>query len=465
MLKTKNSGITVVHGDTLFFVSYAGEAMQVDHAVSLNLFLEDDYAASSIPAVVRGRKNRLLVVPDYWIGQTNLTLQSQKRSIVVPVVERKLASEHPELPDIGLFFDYAFSKEPSEPGNISAFFLQDPLSFKLYQKLTTLDIAPMDITIPAYVWGKKLEKLHPELVDSGSGLIQKLSSACHLYFYHKGRFLFSRSIQFSDSAGEDTETLDALTYEINQSFYLFSQKEKADLEHIFIHSSRKEDAADLAESLGRKIHSLDIDDGGNAPNQEMTEMLGPCGVFTPKDLSPVRKYMAVAQKDHARAREWRPVQISGAIIGILLFLVLGGEHFFLLKWAKQDPGIENAGIMAGQSSRETIQQYNEALDLILQETRRPSSWKTMKDVVSCLPENVRVQEMELLVAENPNLSLTCVVRAEDMAKFRSSLSMLLENLGNTFTTSPRLGKRDIELGEILPGQGYTDYPIQFELRL
>lgn len=175
--------------------------------------------------------------------------------------------------------------------------------------------------------------------------------------------------------------------------------------------------------------------------------------------------MAVAQKDHARAREWRPVQISGAIIGILLFLVLGGEHFFLLKWAKQDPGIENAGIMAGQSSRETIQQYNEALDLILQETRRPSSWKTMKDVVSCLPENVRVQEMELLVAENPNLSLTCVVRAEDMAKFRSSLSMLLENLGNTFTTSPRLGKRDIELGEILPGQGYTDYPIQFELRL
>ncbi len=408
MLKTKNSGMTVVHGDTLFFVSYAGEAMQVDHTVPLDLFLEDDYAASSIPAVVRGRKNRLLVVPDYWIGQTSLALQSQKQSIVAPFVERKLASEHSDLPDIGLFFDYAFSKEPSERGDIYAFFLQDPLSYQLYQKLTTFDLAPMDITIPAYVWGRKLEKLHPELVDSGSGLIQKLSSACYLYFYYKGQFMFSRSIQFSDSAGGDTDALDALTYEINQSFYLFSQKEKAELEHIFIHSSRREDAADLAESLGREIHSLELGDGVDASVQAMTEMLGPCGVFAPDDLLPAGNYTTVSQRNHAREREWHPVQMAGVFVGILLFLLLGGEYFFLHKWSKQAPGPENAGVMASQSSREIIQQYNEALDIILQETRRPSSWKTMVDLASCLPVNVRVKEMMLSVAENPNLDLTCL---------------------------------------------------------
>ena len=328
MFRQKIRGMTVVHGDTLFFVSYAGDAIQVDHAVALDAFLEDDFTLSSIPAVVRARKNGLLVIPDYWIGQTRLMLPSKKRSVVEAFVERKLATEHPELPDIGLFYHYTFSKKPSESGNIYAFFFQEPLSYQLYQRLTLFDMAPFDITIPAYVWAKKLEKMHPELVNAGGGLIQKLSSASYLYFYHKGQFLFSRNIKFSDSPGEGTEALDALTYEINQSFYLFSQKEKAELEHIFIHSSRKEDAAELAESLGREVHFLDADD---ASIQELSDALGPCSVFTPSDLSPSSNYLAIVQKDHARAREWRPVQMAGAIVGILLFLLLGGEYLFLLK--------------------------------------------------------------------------------------------------------------------------------------
>ena len=194
--------MTVVQGDTLFFASYAGDAMQVDHTVSLDLFLEDDFDLSSIPAVVRGRENRLLVVPDYWIGQTSLTLQSQKHSIVAPFVERKLASEHPELSDIGLFFNYAFSKEPSERGDIYAFFLQDPLSYQLYQKFATFDMAPIDITIPAYVWGKKLEKLHPELADSGGGLIQKLSQPPIYIFITRGSSCFRVAFNSQIPQGE-----------------------------------------------------------------------------------------------------------------------------------------------------------------------------------------------------------------------------------------------------------------------
>jgi len=461
MFKKKNSGMTVVHGDTLFFVSYADDVIQVDHTVLLGVLLEDEFASSSLPAVVRDQKYPLLVVPDFWIGQADLTLQSRKRSIVDPFVERKLVSEHPELPDIGLFFDYVFTMKPSENSNIYAFFLLEPMSYQLYQKLASLDLTPNDITIPAYIWGRKLEKMHPELAHSGSGLIQKLSFESYLYFYHKGEYLFSRSIQFADSGAGDTEALSALTYEINQSFYLFSQKKKAELEHIFIHSSRREDAAELAETLGREVHALDND----GAETEEADTLGPCGVFTPNDLAPSNQYMAIAQKDHARAREWRPVQMAGVIVGILLFLLLGMEYFFLVKWSKQGPDLANTPVMTGRSSREIIEQYNETLDLILEETRRPSSRKTMIDLARCLPENVRIKVMKFGMAENPNLVLTCIIRAEDMAGFRNSLSMLLKNLGNTFVRSPRLETRDIELGEISPGQGYTDYPIQFELRL
>ena len=465
MFKRKNSGMTVVHGDKLFFISFLGDALHVDHSVMLDVFLEDDFALSSVPPAIQARKNRLLVVPDYWIGQTKLILPSRKRSVVEPFVERKIASEHPDLPEIGLFFDYTFAREPLENANIYAYFLQEPLSYQLYQRLALFGIAPLDITIPAYVWGKKLENIHPELANAGGGLIQKLSSASYLYFYHKGIFLFSRNIQFSDSPGGGTEVLDALTYEINQSFYLFSQKEKAELEHIFIHSSRKEDAPELSESLGREVHPLDTGDGDDVPMHVSTEILGPCGVFSPRDLAPESGFMTIAQKDHARERAWLPVQMAGVIVGILLFLLLGGEHVYLLQWSKRVPATENEGVMTGQSSREIIQQYNETLDLILQETRRPSSWKTMLALAGCLPENVRIKGMNLLVAEPPSLALTCVVRAKDMAEFRSSLSMLLEKLGDTFAAGPRLEKRNIELGEILPGQDYTDYPIQFELRL
>ena len=240
MFKKKNSGMTVVHGDTLLFVSYAGDVLQVDHTVLLGVFLEDEFASSSLPAVVRDRKYPLLVVPDFWIGQADLTLQSRKRSIVDPFVERKLVSEHPELPDIGLFYDYVFTMKPSESGNIYAFFLQEPMPYQLYQKLASYDLAPNDITIPAYLWGKKLEKMHPELANSGCGLIQKLSSESYLYFYHKGEFLFSRSIQFADSGEEDTEALNALTYETNQSFYLFPKRKRLNWNIFsFIHPARK----------------------------------------------------------------------------------------------------------------------------------------------------------------------------------------------------------------------------------
>jgi len=465
MFKSKISGMTVVHDDRLFFVSHDGSSIGVDHEVSLDVFLADDFALTSLPITIRNRPNRLLIVPDYWFGQTSLTLQSQKRSVVEPFVERNLLSEHPDLPEIGLFYGYVFLTDPSENGNISTFFLQEPKCYRLYQKLDAFDMTPFDLTIPAYVWEKKLSTMHPDAMTSGVGLIHKLASASYLYFYHKGQFLFSRSIQSSDVSGEDADVLNALTYEINQSVYHFSQKKKADLSHIFIHSSRAEDAAALAESLGKEVRALDEGEAGMISSPEAAPQLGPCSIFSPKDLAPSRKYQAIAQKDHAKTREWRPVQLVGAIVGILLFLILGIEHFFLIEWLQREKNPDIAGVMTGQSSSEIIAQYNESLDLILDEGRGPSAWKTTVDLARCLPKNIRIKQMKLAMTEMPAVKISCVVRAQDMADFKHSLSMLLENIGDIFPGSPKLEKRDIELGEILHVQDHMEYPIQLELRL
>jgi hypothetical protein len=466
MFKPKKNGMTVVHRDTLFFVSHAADTLKVDHAVPLDTFLKDEYDLSSVPAAVRSRNNQLLLVPDFWMGQTDLTLKSRKRSLVEPFVERKLASEHPDLPEIGLFFNYLLATKVSESGNLYAFYLLEPLSYRLYKKLAALGMEPVSITTPAYVWECKLEKRHPELVQSGWGLIQKLSNSAYLYFYHKGQFLFSRRIPLLAATGDDPGALNALIYECNQSFYLFSQKKKAELEHILMHSPRQADAAELTESLGREVRFLDTPGSSDGSIQDTIRRLGPCGSFLPGDLAQPAQYLTLVQKDHARARAWRPVQVAGIMIGILLCLLLGGERFFLFKWSQMvDLGPTHVGAQTVHAPSEIIDQYNQDLDIVLEEAQRPLPSKTLLALATCLPENVSIRQMKMVVAGNPHIALTCVIRAQDTTEFRQSLSTLLANLGNAFTGSPRLGKRDVELGETMAGPGYVDYPVRFELRL
>ena len=465
MLKSRKQGLTIVHADALSFVSYAGDNLQVDLTIPLDAFLAEEYDPETIPTRILNRNNRILIVPDYWLGQTNLKLQSQKRSLVEPFIERNLSAEHSDLAEIALFYNYNFRADSSEDTNIAAFFLLEPTSYQLYHRLESLNIAPIDITSPAYVWEKKLRKMHPESASSGVGLVQKLSSEAYLYFYFKGQFLFSRSIQFTDSPGDASEVLNALTYEINQSVYLFSQKKKADLAYIFMQSAQEDDAVALSESLAREVQTLEMGDNDTDMTPESVETLGPCSTFTPSDLASSKKFLTISQKLWARAREWRPVQFAGVLVGLLLFLLLGGAHFFLVKWSAQIPAMEKTGMVTGQSSREVIQQYNESLDLILAEARRPSARKTMINIASCLPENIIIKQLSLDIVEKSAVSLKCIVRAQGMAQFRRSLSGLLENLASTFIGSPRLEMRDVELGEILPGENFTEYPIQFEIRL
>jgi len=465
MFKKKNNGLTIVHNDTLLFLSAAGTALQVDHSLSLTAFLEDDTQAANIPPAVLNRINRLLIVPDYWIGQADLSLQSRKRSIVEAFVERKLTAEHTDLPDIGLFYGYSLATHPSEEDRIHTFFLQDPLAYKLYDKLQSIDATPHDITTPAYIWEKKLLKMEPDAINTGVGLVQKHSLESYLYFYHQGMFSFSRSIQFSTLSDESAEALQALTYEINQSVYLFSQKKKSELESIFIHSARKEDAADLADNLGREVRALDVDGEGQEPSPELEHSLGPCSVFSSQDVAPSAKFSGIAQKIHGRTRAWHPIQRAGIIIGVILILILGGEYAYLVKWSKLTMTSDNIGWMAEQHHRELMDLYNDSLNVLLQETRAPTASTTLLTLAGCLPINVKVTEMKLSLTDAPMVVLACIVRAENMVVFRETLTGLIDNLGNAFYKSPRLTKHDVVLGETIAGEGYVDYPIRFQVRL
>ncbi len=240
---------------------------------------------------------------------------------------------------------------------------------------------------------------------------------------------------------------------------------KADLEYIYIDSPRVEDGAELSESLGRDVHSFEDHPEDSEHKQAMADELGPCSIFSPGDMAASRKFLAIAQKDHAKAREWRPVQLAGVLIGLLMYLILGTEHYLLLRWSKQEVAPEITANMSGQSSREVIEEYNTSLDLILNENRRKSTWRTMVNLARCLPENVLIRRMQIDLAEVPGVNLRCVINATDMTEFRNSLAMLLDNIAQTFVGSLRIEARDVQLGQIRQEQGYTQYPIEFNFRL
>jgi len=465
MFNKNHTGITIVHSDTLFFLSAVGNALQVDHSISLTAFLEGNAEGANLPEAVLNRTNRLLIVPDYWIGQANMSLPSRKRSIVEAFVERKLIAEYSDLPDIGLFYGYALASHPAEANHIHAFFLQEPQAYELYNKLQSINAVPNEITTPAYIWEQKLIKMAPDAAGTGVALVQMQPLESYLYFYHQGKFLFSRSIQFSTLSSESAEALQALTYEINQSVYLFSQKKKTELELIFMHSARKEDAAELAENLGREVRPFTSNAALEKSSPKIEHTLGPCSDFNRQDVAPSARFSAIAQKHHGRARAWRPIQAAGIMIGILLILILGGEHVYLFKWSKQATTSSNVGWMTEQNYHELMDRYNESLDVLLQETQTFSASTTLLTLARCLPNNVRVTAIQLSLAEAPVAALSCIVRAESMAVFRETLTELINNLGNAFEKSPRLEKQDVELGETLPGKGYIDYPVQFQVRL
>ena len=114
-----------------------------------------------------------------------------------------------------------------------------------------------------------------------------------------------------------------------------------------------------------------------------------------------------------------------------------------------------------------LRQYNEALDLFLRETRRPSASETIINLARALPENVWIKEMVVETEPNPGVVLSGTVRAARPVEFRETLNGLLDNLNNHFQGAGSLGLQDIEFDpeNCDTGDGYHTCVIDMKLTL
>jgi hypothetical protein len=465
----RNKFISIVDDETLTFVEInsRGESNAVD-SIALEALFANAPQAGAIPASIRDRKNTLLIVPDYWLGNTSYKFQSRKKSLADAFVARKLNEQFPDQPEIKYFFDGIFYQREQADKWVYTYFLQEPQFYNLYPKLVQLNLEPQRITCPALIWRQKIRQEIPDFDNGGKGFVQLLPKISFLYFFFEGNFLFSRSIPLVGSQSQSSDNHSAIAYELNQSLYLFSQKTKTEIDNLFLVSHEKDSGRALSDVLGREIQDLNymIDDANAL--QSSADATGAIGFLSPSDILPGKKILSLCHRALKKELEWKPVQFAGIAVGLILFLLLGLETIVLHKWSHQIqvPMSTGGNSLTAEESLK-IQQYNEALDAILNEMERRSPIEVLRKLAQALPPNVRIQEMVLETEDNPGVDLKAVIRADDPEHFKACLSSLIADINANFQGGRIMTVSDIdfEVNQNQPGQEGQDYSIKFRLDL
>lgn len=469
MFKKKDKQITVFNNEKISFVIYDNNNLSVIDSHSIDNFLSDSFKIKDINDEARSRINSLLIVPDYWFGNNTYVFQSKKKSLVEDFIKRKLTSEHSDLPYIKYFFDYISYETEQKEQKIYVYFLQEPEFFSLHKKLVEFELNPRRITTPALLWEQKLKKNIPDFHEGGKAFAHLLSSECFLYFFLQGRFLFSRSINLPASRDELSEKLTTLTYEINQSIHLFSQKAKADIDQFLLLSSSEKDSQELSKLIGRDIKELSSLDADLKAVTKLPESVDFISPFSVADIGHSSKYPYLSHRLLKQELDWKPVQVAGTVIGLILILLLSVESFILWKWHKSvNSWISESSMMAEIDPQQIIQEYNDALDMFIGETERISIKENLIKIVKSLPDNVFIEGIVIDVDTNPSVNLKGVIRATEPDRFKYYLSILLNRLHEHIqgSRSVRMQDVDFEVNEASEtGLEYQNYSFKFKFNL
>ncbi len=443
--KVNRATFLVVDEERVLFLrqTSGGEGWDAE-VVPLDQLLAEGADAGVVPESFRDAPGAIMVVPDYWFDTLSFRFDSRKSSLAEAFLERKLRAEHPELPDIQLFFSYSFYQTGQGERMLYTYFLREPVFFALFERLSGWGLAPSRITAAALLWGKRLEQEAEGFKDGGKAFVCVAGQFCFLYFFMEGRFLFSRQINLTGLEAGSTEHLEALAYEINQSIYLFSQKAKIEIDRLYLSAPGELDAPALGEKVGRPVEVFS--EPGDS-EVDKSGLLGASGLSTDlfsESLCSPDKCPGLAHRLMEQEERWRPVQKVGLVVGVLLLLVLAGEGLVLWKWSKP---VRTPGSHPSSKQMEAVQalrRYSEALDLFLAERRRPPVGETIVNVARSLPEAVWIRRMEIETEEQPQVALAGTVRAARHDEFARVLAGLLRNLKRYFRGSRSLALKDID---------------------
>lgn len=448
----KDSCLTIVDQDTIRVLKIGSAGYtELLFTCALAEFISDP-TAGTIPKAVRGMSHPLMIVPDYWLGNTAYEFQNPSPGLIAAFVERKLAAEHPEHPDLVHLYDYRLLPEDPEGKQLHVCYMHEPKGAAVYQRLADNRLAPKRVSTPARIWERKLGLQVASFKQTNAALVHILAEECYLYFFRAGIFLFSRSLQLPSDAADPSDRYGALTYEINQSVYLFSQKAKQDIAVFYVVvGDPSQDIPTMADLLARELQPLAFAAERFFSNgiQQLPGVVQP---FERSDLLPSAALPGFSHKMLRKALAWNPVQNFALVVGGVLLLIVGMEALYIHRWEQRHRADLRRHSAAGAvPHRQILTQYNDALDLLLTAARRPVPTEVILKLAEALPENVRFKEIDILLEDPPQLALRGVLRADDPEALRSALMRLLQNLGRHFPASRSVKIPDIEFGTAADG--------------
>jgi hypothetical protein len=438
--------ITIASEETICFQSLSTEGrLQTLASLPLERFLDENAKAADLPNSALQSVNRLLVVPDYWMGNRFDEFQARKKSVIAAFIERKLKMEQPALTQAGDFYHYAVVQDQDHRQQLYTFYLQEDIAYRLYRRLEALGISPLRISTPAQVWQAKLGDRVDGFSGKGVGFIHLDESDCFLYFFFMGQFLFSRHIQIPDTDGEASQIYNLLNYEINQSFYLYSQKTKSAVDSLFMLAPDASAVDQLTELLGREVQGLPALQTAPGIPDEATAFPS-CRMFTAQDLTRPGEH-CLSYRPLKNELAWRPVQWAGIAVGLLLAVLLAVESGALCLWSRSiDRQMIDLTSTAAEPPELVLQDISLTLDELTRELVRPSGSSTLMRGLLAMPEGVTVRKIALDVSGPPVINIEAVVDAENPDAFKTMLSVFLNQLNHRFNLKPNaLREKDVSI--------------------
>jgi hypothetical protein len=261
---------------------------------------------------------------------------------------------------------------------------------------------------------------------------------------------------------ESPENLQAITYELNQSLYLFSQKAKAEVDKIYLASSQKLNINKLSEALGRDIEDLSSL-FGKIEVPHISESTDPKDVAALSHYLLKNQFLFISHKDLKKELEWRPVQTVGTAMALLLCFLLGAESIYLHNLSRQNQiSAVHRGNVDTENTKRKIRQYNEALDTLIEEAERRRPKDVMAKLARSLPIQFRMQKIFLKIETVPAVEFSGITKVLGPERLKESLSVLVANLNRNLHPRRPLTIPDIDI-EL--DKNKQNYLIKFKVEL
>ena len=159
--------------------------------------------------------------------------------------------------------------------------------------------------------------------------------------------------------------------------------------------------------------------------------------------------------------KWRPVQWAGILIAAILLIILSAEHY----WIDRVSDPKEIGQLEPQTEL-TLSEYENAIDELIANAKRPSSASIIAKVVSSLSEFILLNEIKINL-DASILELTATVHAENIDAFRQQLKMFAQGLNNNLKLPRPISLEDIsfQIDDLKNATGRLQHKIAFKVNL